>query len=111
MAADLQLFSHLHFGVLARAQQGAGLFQVISGQGFRSVPDSEAHAGKVVTLKDIQAARRTHRRALRTAIHERVARVVDFLPVQAQSGPQADAPKPSRAQPQTKLCFYQEDER
>jgi len=36
---------------------------------------------------------------------------VDFLPVQAQSGPQAEAPQPSRAQPQTKLRLYQEDER
>jgi putative transposase len=72
---------------------------------------SEAHAGEVVTLKDIQAARRTHRRALRTAIHERIARVVDFLPVPAQSGPHAEAPQPARAQPQTKLRLYQEDER
>src|SRR5215510_9146526 len=44
MAADLQLFGHLHFGVLARAQQGAGLFQVVSGQGFRSAPDTAALA-------------------------------------------------------------------
>ncbi len=72
---------------------------------------SEEHAGEVVTLKDIQAARRTHRRALRTTIHERVARVVEFLPVQSQSGPQADAPKPSRARPQTKLRIYHEGER
>src|SRR4029450_6955865 len=42
---------------------------------------SEAHAGEVVPLKDIQAARRAHRRALRTTMRERVARVVDFLPV------------------------------
>ena len=72
---------------------------------------SEAHAGEVVTLKDIQAARRAHRRALRTTIRERVARVVDFLPVPAQSGPHADAPPSSRARPQTKLRLYQEDDR
>jgi putative transposase len=39
---------------------------------------SEEHAGEVVTLKDIQAARRLHRRSLRTTINERVSRVVDF---------------------------------
>jgi putative transposase len=72
---------------------------------------SEEHAGAVVTLKDIQAARRTHRRALRTAIHERITRVVDFLPVPAQSGPHAEAPQPARGQPQTTLRLYQEDER
>ena len=41
---------------------------------------SEEHAGEVVTLKDIQTARRAHRRSLRTTINERVARVADFLP-------------------------------
>jgi putative transposase len=71
---------------------------------------SEAHAGEVVTLQDIQAARRMHRRALRTTINERIARVVDFLPGHAQSGPPAAAPPPSRARSQTKLRLYQEDE-
>ncbi len=41
---------------------------------------SEAHAGETVTLKDIAAARRAHRQALRATITERVARVADFLP-------------------------------
>jgi putative transposase len=72
---------------------------------------SEAHAGEVVTLKDIQAARRAHRRALRTTIRERVARVADFLPAPAQSGPHAEAPPSSRARPQPKLRLYQEDAR
>ena len=40
MAADLELFGNLPFGVLTGAQQGAGLFQVIRGQGFRSAPDT-----------------------------------------------------------------------
>jgi putative transposase len=70
---------------------------------------SEEHAGAVVTLKDIQAARRAHRRALRTTINERVARVVDFLPVHAPSELPAAAPPPARARPQTKLRLYQED--
>ncbi len=68
---------------------------------------SEKHAGEVVTLKDIQAARRMHRRSLRTTINERVARVVDFLPVQ-QSKLQADEQRPP-SQWRTKLRVYQED--
>ena len=72
---------------------------------------SEEHAGEVVTLKDIQAARRLHRRSLRTTINERVARVVDFLPAQSQSQkPQAEEHKPCRGQ-STKLRLYQEDEK
>ena len=49
---------------------------------------SEEHAGEVVTLKDIEAARRAHRRALRATINERLARVADFLP---------DRPQPSQS--------------
>jgi len=45
------------------------------------------HAGRAVTLKDLQTARVRHRRSLRTAINERIARVADFLPDQAQSHP------------------------
>jgi putative transposase len=72
---------------------------------------SEAHAGEVVTLKDIQAARRAHRQALRTTINERVARVVDFLPAQSQRLPQAEENKPSRGQRRPKLRLYHEDDR
>jgi putative transposase len=70
---------------------------------------SEEHAGEVVTLKDIQAARRAHRRSLRTTINERVARVVDFLPVQSQKT-QTEEQKSSRGQRRTKLRIYQEDD-
>ena len=69
---------------------------------------SEEHAGEVITLKDIQAARRIHRRSLRTTINERVARVVDFLPVQPQKL-QAEENRRSRGQRRTKLRIYQED--
>jgi putative transposase len=72
---------------------------------------SETHAGEVVTLQDIQTARRAHRRALRTAIHERVARVVDFLPGHPQGELHAEARQPARTRPQTKLRLYQEDDR
>jgi putative transposase len=70
----------------------------------------EEHAGAVVTLKDIEAARRAYRRSLRTTINERVARVVDLLPSQAPSQPHGHEPHPSRAQPRSKLRLYQEDE-
>jgi len=44
MAAALELFGNLPFGVLTGAQQGAGLFQIVSGQGFGSAPDTAALA-------------------------------------------------------------------
>jgi putative transposase len=69
---------------------------------------SEEHAGEVITLEDIQEARRIHRRSLRTTINERVARVVDFLPVQPQKL-QAEENRRSRGQRRTKLRIYQED--
>jgi putative transposase len=70
---------------------------------------SEEHAGSTVTLKDIEAARRAHRRALRTGINERVARVAELL-----AGP-ADAvleikPAGHPAKPTwTRLRLYEED--
>jgi putative transposase len=67
------------------------------------------HAGRTVTLKDMQTARVRHRRALRTAINERIARVADFLPDQAQSHP---TPKKAAATPRNsspKLYTYFED--
>lgn len=47
---------------------------------------SADHAGRTVTLGDVQAARRAHRRALRSTINQKIARVADFLP---------DPPRPS----------------
>jgi putative transposase len=47
---------------------------------------SPEHAGRTVTLKDIEAARTAYRRSLRTQIRERVARVTDFLPA-AETAP------------------------
>jgi putative transposase len=65
------------------------------------------HAGRTMTLKDLQTARVRHRRALRTAIHERIARVADFLPEQAQSHPPKTAATHRRSAP--KLHTYFED--
>jgi putative transposase len=67
------------------------------------------HAGRTVTLKDIQAARVRHRRSLRTTINERRARVADFLPDPARSHPlpQPTAAAPRRSAP--KLYTYRED--
>ena len=70
---------------------------------------SEEHAAKTVTLKDIAAARRAHRRALRTAINECVARVADFLPGHADLAQQTTTTnRPTRAG-RVKLRLYEED--
>jgi putative transposase len=69
---------------------------------------SEEHAGEAVTLKDIEAARRAHRRALRAGINERVARVADYLPARTDPSRFAGterSPRPAR----TKLRLYEED--
>ena len=66
------------------------------------------HAGRTMTLKDIQTARVRYRRALRTAMHERIARVADFLPEQAQSHPPKTAAATHRRSA-PKLYTYFED--
>jgi putative transposase len=70
---------------------------------------SEEHAAKTVTLKDIAAARRAHRRALRTAINERVARVADFLPGHADLSQQASTTDQPIRPARVKLRLYEED--
>jgi putative transposase len=72
---------------------------------------SEEHAAKTVTLKDIAAARRAHRRALRTVINERVARVTDFLPGHADLSQQAPVAEQSTQPARIKLRLYEEDGR
>jgi hypothetical protein len=42
---------------------------------------STDHAGETITLKDIQAARVAHRRALREQINSRRAAVAEYLPI------------------------------
>lgn len=51
---------------------------------------SQDHASRTVTLKDVQAARRARRKALRSAINQKIARLADFLP---------EPPKPPRPTP------------
>jgi putative transposase len=67
------------------------------------------HAGRTVTLKDIQTARVRHRRSLRTAINERIARVADFLPDQAQSHPTPKKAAATKRNSSPKLYTYFED--
>lgn len=70
---------------------------------------SEEHAGEAVTLKDIEAARRAHRLALRAGIGERIARVADFLPIAGGPAQTAAPPEPpSRAR--IRLRLYEEDD-
>jgi putative transposase len=70
---------------------------------------SEEQAGGTVTLKDIEAARRAHRRALRAGINERVARVADYLPVHADPPPRLAKTERSPRPTRTKLRLYEED--
>ncbi|MDR6775744.1 Mu transposase C-terminal domain-containing protein [Azospirillum sp. BE72] len=78
--------------------------------GFLCRAVSEEHAGKVVTLKDIQAARRAHRRSLRTAINERVAKVADFLPHHDQPSRPVPPPRPAASPARPRLRLYEEDD-
>ena len=78
--------------------------------GFLCRAVSEEHAGEVVTLKDIQAARRAHRRSLRAAINKRVARVADFLPRPDQPSSQAPPPRPVSSPARPRLRLYEEDD-
>jgi putative transposase len=78
--------------------------------GFLCRAVSEEHAGEVVTLKDIEAARRAHRRSLRAAINERVAKVTDFLPRCDEHFGSARSPKPAPAAARPRLRIYAEDD-
>jgi len=69
------------------------------------------HAGRTVTLTDMQTARVRHRRSLRTAINERRARVVDFLPAQAPSHPPPEQAATPQRRSAPKLSPYVEDKR
>ena len=78
--------------------------------GFLCRAVSEEHAGEVVTLKDIQAARRAHRRSLRAAINERVAKVADFLPHHDPPSMQGPSPRPTASPARPRLRLYEEDD-
>jgi putative transposase len=67
------------------------------------------HAGRTMTLKDMQTARVRHRRALRTGMNERIARVADFLPDLAPSHPPKTAAATHRRSA-PKLSTYVEDQ-
>ena len=67
------------------------------------------HAGKAITFKDIQAARAAHRRALRSQINERIARVADFLPDHSQDTTPSPAEAQQQHRPTSPLRTYLED--
>jgi putative transposase len=67
------------------------------------------HAGRTVTLKDMQTARARHRRALRNTINKRMAKVADFLPDQAQSHPTPKKAAATERNSAPKLYTYFED--
>ena len=82
---------------------------------------SPEHAGEAITLKDIQAARSAHRRALRAQIATGRSAVAEFLPTHApEAAPPAAVPQPrasspsgrsdpSAAEPRRALHVYYED--
>jgi len=63
---------------------------------------SPEHAGRSVTLKDIEAARKAYRRSLRSQIRERVSLVTDFLHA-AEATSASFAPAPVK---KSKLLTY-----
>ena len=67
------------------------------------------YAGRTMTLKDMQTARARHRRALRSAMNERIARVADFLPDQAQSHPTPKKAAATKRNSSPQLYTYFED--
>ena len=67
------------------------------------------HAGQAVTLKDIQAARVKHRRALHGQINERVKRVAEFLNDPSLEIARPSDSAPQAAQPRRKLRIYREE--
>lgn len=71
---------------------------------------SEEHATEVVSLKDIEAARRDHRRSLRAAINDRVARIADILTIGTRSARSVIQPNVARPPAQRKLRVYKEDD-
>ena len=95
-------------------QNGSGkstLIKVLAGYHQPDEGATAAVAGEAFTLKDIEAARRAHRRALRATINERVARVADFLPTRTEPSRSAlVATQTSPATVRPKLRLYQEDD-
>jgi putative transposase len=67
------------------------------------------HAGRTVTLKDLQTARARYRRSLRTAINERMAKVADFLPDQAHRNPPPQKAAATKRGASPPLYTYLED--
>jgi putative transposase len=71
---------------------------------------SEEHAGETVTLKDLAAARRAHRRHLRATIDERIGRVTDFLPIRTDPTVGVEKSERSMRLTRVKLRVYEEDD-
>jgi len=64
---------------------------------------SPEHAGRTITLKDIETARTAYRRSLRAQIRERVARVADFLPAAESAPVQTPSPPAKKSKLRTYL--------
>ena len=80
--------------------------------GFLCSAVSHDHAGQTVTLKDIQAARAAHRKALRAQLTAASRTVAEYLPRSAGRMPPAARAKPAGPPPRgplARLHVYRED--
>lgn len=75
---------------------------------FLCRPVSQDHASRTVTLKDVQAARCARRKALRSAINQKIARLADFLPEPPK--PRCPTPPAPDAPRRPRLRLYREEE-
>lgn len=66
---------------------------------------SPDHAEKTISLKDIETARRAHRRQLRAGVRERIAVVADYLP---EPHPAPHQNQPPTEEPRRRLRTYME---
>ena len=72
---------------------------------------SPEHCGQTITLKDIQAARIHHRKALQTELRDHRRRVSGLLPRATPLTKAATKPAPVTTRPKRKLHVYFEDRR
>lgn len=70
---------------------------------------SQKHAGKTITLKDIQSARNHYRKSLKKKINERIVAVIDYLPENSSSRNSIPHPKQQRKKKPKLKTYYEDD--
>ena len=109
---DLTLAAYVREPVTIRYDpRDLGEIRVFHHNRFLCRAISPEHAGEAITLKDVQAARAAHRRALRNQVNERLAAVSEYLPAhpgEPPTPPQGPEP-PAPSRPRPRLHTYLED--